>query len=136
MLRLLESNIQKKMKILVDADACPVVEITINLAKKYNYECILVCDTSHVINRTNAKTVTVDTANDSADFKLVNMTDKGDVVVTGDYGLAAMCLSRCAIVLNHNGLIYNSENIDNLLFSRSQITSISSLLFLFCISDY
>ena len=52
------------------------------------------------------------------DFALVNLLQPGDLVVTQDYGLAAMCLARRALVLNQNGLQYTEENIDGLLFSR------------------
>ena len=106
------------MKILIDADACPVKEITVREAKKRNLEVIMVCDTSHIINDGYSKTVTVDKAADSADMKLVNMTSRGDVVITQDYGVAAMALSKGAFPINQNGLVYSQENIDRLLFER------------------
>lgn len=106
------------MKILVDADGCPVVDITIEISKKYGVECILICDTTHEFNKDGAKTVVVEKGADSADFKLVNMLSPGDVAVTQDYGLAAMCLARGAVPINQNGLVYDNSNIDELLFSR------------------
>ena len=106
------------MKILIDADACPVKEIAVKEAKKRNMEVIMVCDTSHIINDGYSKTVTVDKAADSADIKLVNMAEKGDVVVTQDYGVAAMSLSKGAFAINQSGLVYSQENIDRLLFER------------------
>lgn len=106
------------MKIFVDADACPVVDITIQLAKSYGLECVLICDTAHELNKDAAKTIVVEKGADSADFKLVNLLSCGDVAVTQDYGLAAMCLARGAVPINQNGLIYNDSNIDELLFSR------------------
>jgi uncharacterized protein YaiI (UPF0178 family) len=48
----------------------------------------------------------------------VNRVNKGDLVVTQDYGLAAMVLSKQANVINQNGLRYTNENIDQLLFTR------------------
>ena len=106
------------MKILIDADACPVKEIAVKEAKKRNMEVIMVCDTSHIINDGYSKTVTVDKAADSADIKLVNMAEKGDVVVTQDYGVAAMSLSKGAFAINQSGLVYSQENIDRILFER------------------
>lgn len=106
------------MKILIDADACPVIDLAIQQAKSYKLEVILVADTSHVINKQGAKTIVVDKGSDSADFKLVNMITIGDIVVTQDYGLAAMSLAKGAIPLNQNGLVFNSDNIDSLLLSR------------------
>ena len=106
------------MKILIDADACPVKEIAVEEAKKRKVEVIMVCDTSHIINDGYSTTITVDKSADSADMKLVNMTSRGDVVITQDYGVAAMALSKGAFPINQNGLIYTQENIDRLLFER------------------
>lgn len=107
------------MKLLIDADACPVVDIALDCAKKYNVEkCLLLCDTSHMIERENAETIVVSKGADSADFALINLVKAGDVVVTQDYGLAAMCLAKKAHVLNQNGLIFNEFNIDSLLAQR------------------
>lgn len=106
------------MKILIDADGCPVVNQAVGIAKKYKIECIIICDTAHVFDREGAKTVVVEKGADSVDFKLVNMLQEGDVAITQDYGLAAMALAKEAIPLSQNGLIYNNSNIDELLFSR------------------
>ncbi len=106
------------MKILIDADGCPVVDLSVAAAKKHGAECVIICDTSHVFDKDGARTVVVEKGADSADFKIVNMLSKGDLVVTQDYGLAAMCLARGAAVISQNGLVYNDKNIDELLFSR------------------
>lgn len=106
------------MKIYIDADGCPVINETIEIGFKNGIFVYLICDTAHYFNRENSTTITVDKGADSADFKLVNMISKGDIVITQDYGLAAMCLAKQAIVLNQNGNIYNSDNIDSLLMSR------------------
>ncbi|MBN7774454.1 YaiI/YqxD family protein [Clostridium aminobutyricum] len=106
------------MRILIDADGCPVIDIAIKLAGEYQIECILLCDTSHFFKREGAMTITVAKGMDSVDFALVNMLQKGDIVITQDYGLAAMCLARQAIVISQNGLIYNDDNIDALLSQR------------------
>ncbi|MEG2679670.1 MAG: DUF188 domain-containing protein, partial [Oscillospiraceae bacterium] len=88
------------MRILVDADGCPVVDSTISLATAHKIECLLLCDTSHVFEKAGAKTLTFSQGADSVDFALVNLIQPGDLVVTQDYGLAAMCLARNAVVLN------------------------------------
>ena len=106
------------MKIYIDADGCPVVDETIALAKEFDIPCFIICDTSHRFERQGAKTITVDKGADSADFYLVNLVSKGDVTVTQDYGLAAMCLSKRAIVLDQNGRQYTNENISGLLEMR------------------
>lgn len=106
------------MKIIIDADACPVVDIAVNIAKKRNLECIIVCDNTHSIQKDGAFTVVVDKGADSADCRIANLTEKGDVVITQDYGLAALVLGKNAKALNQNGLIYTDTNIENLLFTR------------------
>ena len=106
------------MRILIDADGCPVVDLTVRLAKKHGTECIILCDTSHEFNRDGVQTVVVEKGADSVDFKIVNLVCEGDIVVTQDYGLAAMCLARKAIPVSQNGMVYTEKNIDQILFTR------------------
>ena len=106
------------MKIFIDADACPVVNNTIKIAKKFMVEVILVCDNAHYLDREYAKTITVSKGDDSVDFKIINILNAGDIVITQDYGLAAMCLAKKAYVINQNGMVYDDKNIESLLMSR------------------
>ncbi len=106
------------MRILIDADGCPVVDSAVEIAKENSIECIILCDTSHVFEKEGAVTVTVSKGADSVDFALVNMVHHGDIVVTQDYGLAAMCLARNAVTLNQDGRIYDNNNIDSFLLAR------------------
>lgn len=108
----------KFMRILIDADACPVVDIAIGLAQEFQQECILLCDTAHYFNREGARTVVLGQGADSVDFALVNMVQPNDIIITQDYGLAAMCLARKGKVINQNGMIYHDGNIEGLLTSR------------------
>ncbi len=106
------------MRILIDADGCPVVDIACEIARNTNIECIILCDTSHFFSKQGAKTITVSKGADSVDFALVNMLCQGDIVITQDYGLAAMCLARKAIPISQDGMVYNNDNIDALLLAR------------------
>jgi len=106
------------MRILVDADACPVKEIIVKLAKEKNISVIMFIDTSHVINDGYSEVITVDQGRDSVDIALINKVSKDDIVITQDYGVAAMALGKGAKALNQNGLVYSDENIDRLLFER------------------
>ncbi|MDF2699604.1 MAG: hypothetical protein K0Q49_1160 [Haloplasmataceae bacterium] len=105
-------------KILVDADACPVKQIILKIAKLYNIEVYMLFDTSHIYEDGYSKTIYIDKGRDSVDFALVNLININDIVVTQDYGVACISLSRGANVLNQNGLIYTSNNIDLLLHQR------------------
>lgn len=106
------------MRILIDADGCPVVDQAISLAVKYQLECLILCDTAHVFEKKGAKTLTFSKGSDSVDFALVNRLIPGDIVITQDYGLAAMCLARRALPLSQNGMLYHADNIDGLLAQR------------------
>ena len=107
------------MKLFIDADGCPVTDIAVRLASQYQIPCTLICDTAHRIERTGVKTMIVSKGADSADFALVNLVQRGDLVVTQDYGLAAMCLSRGAVPIHQDGMVYTNDNIDGLLFFRA-----------------
>lgn len=106
------------MTILIDADGCPVVDIAVRVATEHKIDCVILCDTSHVFEKPGAKTITVTKGADSVDFALVNMVMPGDIVVTQDYGLAAMCLARRAVPISQNGMVYTNDNIDALLNER------------------
>lgn len=106
------------MTILIDADGCPVVDIAVKVANQHKIDCVILCDTSHVFEKPGTKTITVSKGADSVDFALVNMVKPGDIVVTQDYGLAAMCLARRTVPINQNGMVYTDSNIDALLNER------------------
>ena len=106
------------MKVLIDADACPVVDLAIAACRRYGVSCLLLCDTAHALYREGAETLVVDKGADSVDLALVNRAAPGDLVITQDYGLASMCLARQARVLHQDGWEYTSYNIDALLFQR------------------
>ncbi len=113
-------NVQeyKNMKVLVDADACPVKGIIVKNAKKYNVPVTMIIDTSHELFDGYSTVVTVDKGRDSVDIKLINLLQSGDIVVTQDYGVAAMALGKGARALNQNGMVYSGNNMDRLLFER------------------
>jgi len=106
------------MRILIDADGCPVVDEAGKIGKEKKMECMILCDTSHFFEKEGARTVTVSKGPDSVDFILVNMLRQGDIVITQDYGLAAMCLAKEALVINQDGMEYNNSNIEGLLMAR------------------
>lgn len=106
------------MKILVDADACPVKDEIVRIAKQHSLKVLFYCDTAHRIDIPGTQTILVDKGRDSADIKLANAIEPGDFVITQDYGLASMAMAKRAIVLSANGREYTLFNIDQLLFER------------------
>lgn len=110
--------------ILVDADGCPVINETIAIAKVYGFPCVLICDTAHEMHREGAETITVSKGADAVDFVLVNRIKKGDIVITQDYGLAAMALAKQGLPLDQNGRWFTNDTIDQLLAARHKAQKI------------
>jgi len=106
------------MRILVDADACPGKEIIESVAKDYEIEVILYCDFNHVLTSSYCKIKYMDSGFQSVDIAVTNDTKAGDIVITQDFGVAAMTLGKKAYAINPKGYIYDNENIDRLLFER------------------
>lgn len=108
------------MKVLIDADACPVVDITVRECCIRKMTCLILCDTAHEIHRDGADTLIFDKGADSVDFAVANRVQPGDLVITQDYGLASMCLARGGRVLHQDGWEYTQWNIDALMFQRHE----------------
>ena len=106
------------MKIFVDADACPVVGIVEELAKKYTILVTLLCDTNHVISSDYSEVIVVGAGSDAVDYKLISICHKGDMGVSQDYGVAAMALGKGAYAIHQSGKWYTNENIDQMLMER------------------
>ncbi len=96
------------MRVFDDADACPVSDIAVDWAVRRGFEITLICDSAHDMQRAGAYTITVHRGDDSADYVIVNLLSAGDLVITQDYGLAAMCLARGARALNQDGREYTN----------------------------
>ena len=106
------------MKLFIDADGCPVVDLAVRIARKLNIPCAIVCDTAHNFSKAGAQTITVSKGADSADFQIVGLIRPNDIVVTQDYGLAAMCLAKNARAVSQDGVVYHDRNITGLLEQR------------------
>lgn len=106
------------MKILVDADACPVVDIIEFIAKQKNIPVTLLCDTNHILYSDYSEVKIIGAGADAVDFALINLCSKGDIVVSQDYGVAAMVLGKGAFAIHQNGRWYTNENIDQMLMER------------------
>jgi uncharacterized protein YaiI (UPF0178 family) len=107
-----------RMKILVDADACPVKEIIEDTAAKLQLPVVMLIDTSHILTSDYSEIISVSKAPDAVDFALINRTSRGDIVVTQDYGVAAMALGKGAYAIHPGGKVYTDSNIDVMLMER------------------
>ena len=106
------------MQIFVDADACPVVDIVEKIAKEYNVPVTLLCDTNHVLSSAYSEVVIVGAGADAVDYKLISICHKGDIVVSQDYGVAAMALGKGAYAIHQSDKWYTNDNIDQMLMER------------------
>lgn len=106
------------MKIIVDADACPkaVLQICLNLGSKYSLPVWTVASFNHNLETENH--VVVGSGSQEADLKVMNLAEKGDIIVTQDWGLAAMLTGKKARCLSPSGKEYHPEKIDFLLEER------------------
>ena len=106
------------MQIFVDADACPVVGIVEKVAKEHNLPVTLLCDTNHVLSSDYSEVIVVGAGADAVDYKLISICHKGDIIVSQDYGVAAMVLGKGAYAIHQSGKWYTNENIDQMLMER------------------
>jgi len=106
------------MRIIIDGDACPGISIIEKIAKKYEIPTILYCDINHFISSDYMEVKIVDSGFQSVDMYIMNESKKDDIVISQDYGVAAICLSKNSKVINPKGYIYTEKNIDRLLEER------------------
>ena len=106
------------MRVFVDADACPVVGIIEKVAREHNVPVTLLCDTNHVLSSDYSEVIVVGAGADAVDYKLISICRKGDIVVSQDYGVAAMALGKGAYAIHQSGKWYTDDNIDQMLMER------------------
>lgn len=106
------------MHIYVDADACPVVYIVERIAKEYKVSVTLLCDTNHVLYSDYSEVKVIGAGADAVDYALIGLCQKGDIVVSQDYGVGAMALGKGAYAIHQSGKWYTNENIDQMLMER------------------
>lgn len=106
------------MHVFIDADACPVIGIVEKIAKKYSLSVTLLCDTNHVLYSDYSEVIVVEAGADAVDYKLISICHKGDIVVSQDYGVAAMALGKGAYAIHQSGKWYTNDNIDQMLMER------------------
>lgn len=107
------------MRVLIDADAFPDIKEIIDLCKKYQKEVILYMDTSHEIESDDAKIKKVLDSSNAADLEIENDAESNDLVLTQDYGVATITISKGSICLNQYGKLYTNDNIDWLLEQKN-----------------
>jgi len=105
------------MRIIIDGDSCSGIDLISEISLNYNIKVYLFCDVNHLINKPNIEVIQVDEGYQNVDMHIANFVENGDIVITNDYGLATLVLSKCK-VLTSRGMIFTKENIDFLLENR------------------
>lgn len=95
-----------------------VVDIIEDKARKYKVSVTLLCDTNHVLSSAYSEVMLVGAGADAVDYKLISICHKGDIVVSQDYGVAAMALGKGAYAIHQSGKWYTNDNIDRMLMER------------------
>lgn len=106
------------MRLIIDGDACPNKAEIFKLAKEYQIEVILITSLSHYSDYQDCTYIVVDNLPQAADMAVINHTQTGDVVITQDYGLAAIVLKKGAQAVSPRGRIYRDEKMEELLLQR------------------
>lgn len=106
------------MKVLIDADACPrnVLLIAQRLGKQYGVPVMTIASFNHVID--SDQHIIVGDDPQEADMKIINLTKAGDIVVTQDWGLAALVLGKGAHGIHPAGWVYDPDRIALMLEER------------------
>lgn len=107
--------------IIIDGDACPVVNSVIELTQETGIFVTIIRSFSHFstqIDPEHVRTVYVDCGPESVDYKIVQLASSKDIVITQDYGLASLLLNKVRFVMHHKGFLFNDDNIQQLLDQR------------------
>ena len=106
------------MRVYIDADACPVTWIAEDIAKRHGVPMTLLCDTNHVLTSDYSEVKVIGAGADAVDIALINLCRRGDIVITQDYGVAALALGKGARAIHQSGKWFTDGNIDGLLMDR------------------
>lgn len=111
-------------KLLIDADACPVIEESLTVARSLDVPVVMVGNYTQNLrrfhNETGLEVVEVETVRDEADFVIFSRIEAGDVLVTGDTGLAALVLGKGATAITPRGRVFRQDTIDQELHTRHE----------------
>ena len=104
--------------IYIDADACPVTHIAEEIARRHGIPVTILCDTNHVMYSDYSTVKLIGARADAVDLALINLCKAGDIVITQDYGVAALALGKGALAVHQSGKCFTDDNIGGLLMDR------------------
>ena len=104
--------------IYIDADACQVTHIAEIIARRHGIPVTILCDTNHVMYSETSTIKLIGAGADAVDLALINLCKAGDIVITQDYGVAALALGKGALAVHQSGKCFTDDNIGGLLMDR------------------
>jgi uncharacterized protein YaiI (UPF0178 family) len=108
------------IRILVDADACPVKEEVYRVAFRREVPVKVVSNSYlRVPAHPLVERITVSDKFDAADDWIAEQTEEKTVVITGDILLADRCLKAGATVIGHNGKLFTEASIGSAIATRA-----------------
>ena len=115
------------IRILVDADACPVKDETYKVAWRRGVPVRVVSNQRiRVPDHELIERIVVSDKFDAADDWIVEAADAATVVVTGDILLADRCLKKGATVLGPNGKPFTAASIGGAIATRAIMADLRS----------
>lgn len=115
------------MKLFIDGDAFPnwLKPIVLRAIEKQEIETIVIANKKINIGTSNyIKYIIVDTKQDEADSKIVEMLQENDLVITADIPLADRTIQKNAHAIDHRGATYTQDNIKQYLAIRNLMQEI------------
>lgn len=105
----------KPIKVLIDGDACSVIMQAEKIADSFGLNTVVFADVQRTIHTKHSEVIYVNTGKNAVDMALLDHVEKGDIVITGDYGLAALVMAKCGKSIHPHGFVYTDDNILALL---------------------
>ena len=111
-------DVQTSLCILIKMMHAHYDRKVILLLDEYNIPVTLLCDTNHVLTSEYSEVIVVGAGANAVDYKLISICHKGDIVVSQDYGVAAMAFGKGVFAIHQSGKWYTNDNIEQMLMER------------------
>jgi uncharacterized protein YaiI (UPF0178 family) len=107
------------VRILVDADACPVKEQIYRVAARYAVPVLVVANAPmRMPEQSEVSFVHVPGGLDAVDDWIAEMATAGDIVTTADIPLAGRVVERGAVCIDFRGKEFTADALGGMLASR------------------
>jgi uncharacterized protein YaiI (UPF0178 family) len=114
------------VKILVDADSCPVMarELVQRRAGKLRLRVLFVAN-REIPHSAGVEMIICPNGDNTADDRIAELAESGDLAITRDVPLAKRLVDKSISVINDRGRVFTKENINELLSIRNFMTGLA-----------